>query len=58
LFSILGAVQPSMLTPTKDLGRFLTELALGIQPRPTGEGVFEDGGIVNNAGMLRLMKNS
>jgi hypothetical protein len=55
LFSVFNTIRPSLLTPTKELGRFLTELALGIQPRPTGEGVFEDGGIVSNAGMRRLL---
>jgi hypothetical protein len=54
VFSVMGAVMPGKLTPTKDLGRFLTELALGVQPRPTGEGVFQEGGIVSNAAIRRL----
>jgi hypothetical protein len=56
LFSVLGVASPSMLTPTRLLGQFLTDLALGRRTALKGAGVLEDGGIVSNAGMLRIVK--
>jgi hypothetical protein len=56
LFSVLGIAAPSMLTPTKLLGQFLTDLALGRRTALKGRGVLENGGIVSNAGMLRIIK--
>lgn len=49
-------IAPGFLVPTQLLGKYLTDLALDHSNKPTGKGVLQDGGIVTNAGMLRLAK--
>src|ERR1700755_1310309 len=56
LFPVFKTLSPSMLTPTKDLGKYLTNLALEQTKRPSGEGVLEEGGIVTNVGILKAVK--
>lgn len=55
--TLLPAVKvaaPSMFSPTKELGRVLTELAMGDGEPLSGAGVEGEGRTVTNAGMRRL----
>jgi hypothetical protein len=56
IFGLLRTFSPSMVTPTKVLGKYLTDLALEKGKCPTGNGVLEDGGVVTNVGILRAAK--
>jgi len=57
IIPVFKAVMPSMLSPTRDLGKFLVDLALKLDWHPKGPGTFEDGAIVSNTGFLRLVKD-
>lgn len=50
----IKAVMPSMLSPTRDLGRYLSELAMGDGGALSGVGVEGEGRTVTNAGFRRL----
>ena len=50
----LRAVWPKMISPTKDLGRVLTELAMGKGEAHEGEGVSGEGRTLSNVAMRRL----
>lgn len=54
LLPVLQATMPSMLSPTKDLGRFLTELASGDGSPKEGAGVDGEGRTINNAAFRRF----
>ncbi|RDW72802.1 hypothetical protein BP6252_06709 [Coleophoma cylindrospora] len=54
LLPILHVVGPGILTPTKDLGRVLTDLAMGNGEALDGKGVEDEGRTLSNAGLRRL----
>jgi len=54
LVPVLKAVYIGMLSPTRDLGRVLTDLAVGDGEPLVGPGVSGEGRTVNNAAMRRL----
>ena len=58
LFPTLGALAPGQLSPTRDLGRALTELAMGNGRKLEGRGVVEgksgEGRVVGNLGLRHL----
>jgi len=47
---------PSQVTPTQDLGRFLTGLTISGGEPLSGAGIETDGRIVRNSGILRIVK--
>lgn len=54
VFAILRTVNPGLLSPTRELGRVLVELAMGDGKPLSGEGVAADGRTISNLGMRRL----
>lgn len=54
LLPVLRGVGQGMLSPTRDLGRVLTELAMGDGKALSGAGVEGEGRTVTNAGFRRL----
>ena len=54
ILPILRACYANMVSPTKDLGRVLTDLAMGNGEPLEGKGVEGQGRIVTNVGMRRL----
>jgi hypothetical protein len=54
LLPVLKVVYSAMLSPTRDLGRVLTELAMGDGQPLSGEGVSGEGRTINNAAMRNL----
>ncbi|MCJ1378440.1 hypothetical protein MMC17_001539 [Xylographa soralifera] len=54
LVPVLNNMWKNGISPTADLGRYLTELAMGDGERLKGEGVEGGGRIVNNRGFRRL----
>lgn len=51
---VLRTTMSSMISPTKDLARVLTDLAAKDGEPLSGQGVSGEGRTVNNAGMRRL----
>ena len=54
LGSVIRGVAPSMVSPTKDLARVLTDLAMGDGAKLEGKGVDGEGRTISNVGMRRL----
>jgi hypothetical protein len=54
LLPVLRGMGPSMLSPTKDLSRVLTDLAMGNGEPLEGKGVEGEGRTVSNVGIRRL----
>ena len=54
LVPVLNNLWKNGVSPTADLGRYLTELAMGAGERLTGDGIEGDGRIVNNRAFRRL----
>ena len=54
LLPALRGAMPSMLSPTRDLGRVLMELAMGDGKALSGVGVEGEGRTITNAGFRRL----
>ena len=54
LFPPLRAVAPSTMSPTRELGKVLTELAMGDGKPLEGPGIEGDGRVVSNKGQRRL----
>ncbi|KAI4157549.1 MAG: hypothetical protein LQ342_008189 [Letrouitia transgressa] len=54
LLAVVRTVGPSMVSPTRDLGRVLVELAMGDGERLDGVGVSGEGRTISNTGMRRL----
>lgn len=52
---VLRATMSSMISPTKDLGRYLTELASGDGSPKEGAGVDGEGRTINNAAFRRFV---
>lgn len=54
-FTLFRAVSPGLVSPTRELGRVLVELAMGDgKPLGGGAGVEADGRTISNVGMRRL----
>ena len=54
LVPALNCMWKKGVSPTADLGRYLTELAMGDGARLTGDGIEGDGRIVNNRAFRRM----
>lgn len=54
ILPVFRTTWPGMVSPTKDLGRVLCELALGDGKPLEGKGVSGEGRTLNNVGMRRL----
>lgn len=54
VFTIMRTVNPGFISPTKELGRVLVELAMGDGKPLSGAGVDADGRTISNLGMRRL----
>ena len=54
LLPVLRACYPSMVSPTKDLGRVLTDLAMGNGEPLEGTGIEGEGRTIRNTGLRRL----
>ena len=54
LVPVLNNVWKNGVSPTADLGRYLTELAMGDGDQLEGDGIEGDGRIVNNRAFRRL----
>ena len=52
--TIMRTVSPGYISPTRELGRILVELAMGDGKPLSGAGVNEDGRTISNLGMRRL----
>ena len=53
-FAVLRTVNPGLLSPTRELGRVLVELAMSDGKRLSGAGIDADGRTISNLGMRRL----
>jgi len=54
VFGAIGTVFPKIISPTRDLGRVLTELAASDGEPLEGLGIEGEGRTISNAGMRRL----
>ena len=54
LLAVLRTVSPGLISPTKELGKVLVELAMGDGKALSGKGVDGAGRTVSNGGMRRL----
>ena len=54
LFPIVRTFMPGMVSPTRDLGRVMTDLAMSDGERLEGSGVSGDGRTLNNRGFRRI----
>ena len=53
-FAVFRTVNPGLVSPTRELGRVLVDLAMGDGKPLSGAGIAADGRTISNLGMRRL----